>query len=74
MRFFNLMLLLTFTLVLLSSYLLLSLNKEVVLIDLLFIEIELSLGGALLSFFFIGFLTTLVLELLSSFRRKKIEE
>jgi|TARA_B100000809_G_scaffold200978_1_gene201442 uncharacterized integral membrane protein len=58
----------------LSAYLLLSLNNEIVLIDLLFTEIQLSLGTALLSFFIIGFLVTLVLELINSFRRNKIKE
>ena len=74
MRFFTLILLFTFTLVALSAYLLLSLNNEIVLIDLLFTEIQLSLGIALLSFFIIGFLVTLVLELINSFRRNKIKE
>ena len=74
MRFFTLILLFTFTLVALSAYLLLSLNNEIVLIDLLFIELQLSLGTALLSFFIIGFLVTLVLELINSFRRNKIKE
>jgi uncharacterized integral membrane protein len=58
----------------LSAYLLISLNNEIVLIDLLFTEIQLSLGIALLSFFIIGFLVTLVLELINSFRRNKIKE
>jgi len=58
----------------LSVYLLISLNNEIVLIDLLFTEIQLSLGTALLSFFVIGFLVTLVLELINSFRRNKIKE
>ncbi len=74
MRFFTLILLFTFTLVALSAYLLLSLNNEIVFIDLLFTEIQLSLGTALLSFFIIGFLVTLVLELINSFRRNKIKE
>ena len=74
MRFFTLILFFTFTLVALSAYLLLSLNNEIVLIDLLFTEIQLSLGTALLSFFIVGFLVTLVLELINSFRRNKIKE
>ena len=74
MRFFTLILFFTFTLVALSAYLLLSINSEIVLIDLLFTEIQLSLGTALLSFFIIGFLVTLVLELINSFRRNKIKE
>ena len=74
MRFFTLILLFTFTLVALSAYLLISLNNEIVLIDLLFTEIQLSLGIALLSFFIIVFLVTLVLELINSFRRNRIKE
>ena len=74
MRFFTLILLFTFTLMALSAYLLISLNNEIVLIDLLFTEIQLSLGIALLSFFIIGLLVTLVLELINSFRRNKIKE
>ena len=69
MRFFTLFLILCFTIVSLFLYLLESLNKEIVLIDLLFTEIQLSLGTALLGFFVLGFLVTLVLELINSFRR-----
>ena len=74
MRFFTLILLLCFTLVALCSYLLLSLNKEIVLIDLLFTEVQMTLGIALLSFFSLGFLVTLVLELINSFRKNKLKE
>jgi len=58
----------------LSWYLLLSLNNEIVLIDLLFTEIQVTLGIALLSFFSLGFLVTLVLELMNSFRKNKLKE
>jgi hypothetical protein len=58
----------------LSSYLLLSLNNEIVLIDLLFTEIQVTLGIALLSFFSLGFLVTLILELINSFRKNKLKE
>ena len=74
MRFFTLILLLCFTLVALSLYLLLSLNNEIVLIDLLFTEVQVTLGIALLSFFSLGFLVTLVLELINSFRKNKLKE
>jgi uncharacterized integral membrane protein len=70
MRFFTLILIFCFTLVALSLYLLSSLNKEIVLIDLLFTEIQLSLGTALLGFFILGFLITLILELINSFRKE----
>jgi uncharacterized integral membrane protein len=58
----------------LSSYFLLSLNNEIVLIDLLFTEIQVTLGIALLSFFSLGFLVTLILELINSFRKNKLKE
>jgi uncharacterized integral membrane protein len=58
----------------LSWYLLLSLNNEIVLIDLLFTEVQVTLGIALLSFFSLGFLVTLVLELINSFRKNKLKE
>jgi uncharacterized integral membrane protein len=58
----------------LSSYFLLSLNNEIVLIDLLFTEVQVTLGIALLSFFSLGFLVTLVLELINSFRKNKLKE
>ena len=74
MRFFTLILLLCFTLVALSSYLLFSLNNEIVLIDLLFTELQVTLGTALLSFFSLGFLVPVVLELINSFRKNKLKE
>ena len=74
MRFFTFILLFCFTLVALSWYLLLSLNNEIVLIDLLFTEVQVTLGIALLSFFSLGFLVTLVLELINSFRKNKLKE
>jgi len=58
----------------LFSYLLLSLNNEIVLIDILFTEVHVTLGTALLSFFSLGFLVTLVLELINSFRKNKLKE
>jgi hypothetical protein len=58
----------------LSWYLLLSLNNEIVLIDLLFTEVQVTMGIALLSFFSLGFLVTLVLELINSFRKNKLKE
>jgi uncharacterized integral membrane protein len=58
----------------LSSYFLLSLNNEIVLIDLLFTEVQVTLGIALLSFFSLGFLVTLILELINSFRKNKLKE
>ena len=64
MRFFTLILVFCFALVALSLYLLSSLNKEIVLIDLLFTEIQLSLGNALLGFFILGFSTDIIINAL----------
>ena len=68
MRFFTLILVFCFTSVALSLYLLSSLNEEIVSVNLLFTEVQLSLGTALVAFFILGFLITLVLELINSVR------
>ena len=56
------------------SYLLVALNSEIVSIDILFSEIDLGLGSALLSFLIIGSLITIILEILVSLKRKKLED
>jgi uncharacterized integral membrane protein len=58
----------------LSAYLLVILNQDVLIIDFLFSELQVSTGFALLSFFLLGVLITLVLETIASFRRRKFEE
>ena len=70
MGFFSFLLILSFSLIVLISYILVSLNSEIISIDILFSEIDLGLGSALLSFLIIGSLITLILELINSFRTK----
>jgi len=57
--------------VLLSGYLILNLNSEIVLFDFLFNEMEISLGILLLSFFLLGSLVSLILEMIYFYRRNK---
>ena len=57
--------------ILLSGYLILNLNSEIVLFDFLFNEIEISLGVLLLSFFLLGSLVSLILEMIYFYRRNK---
>jgi len=70
MGFFSFLLILSFSLIVLISYILVALNSEIISIDILFSEIDLGLGSALLSFLIIGSLITLILELINSFRTK----
>ena len=70
MGFFSFLLILSFSLIVLISYILVALNSEIISIDILFFEINLGLGTALLSFLIIGSLITLILELINSFRTK----
>ena len=74
MRFFTLLLLFSFASVAVASYFLLALNTGIVQIDLLFIELPLSIGKALLIFFTIGFLITVFLELMNGLRKAKLKE
>jgi len=73
MQFYNILLLLSFSLVIFTSYTLTMLNSHIVLLDLLFIEVQISLGIALLSFFLCGCFITLVLELITKFNKKNTE-
>jgi|TARA_B110000483_G_C18019996_1_gene474616 uncharacterized integral membrane protein len=70
MGFFSFLLILSFSLIVLISYILVALNSEIISIDILFSEIDLGLGSALLSFLIIGSLITLILELINSYRTK----
>jgi uncharacterized integral membrane protein len=74
MGFFSFLLILSFSLIVLISYLLVALNSEIISIDILFSEIDLGLGSALLSFLIIGSLITIILEILVSLKRKKLED
>ena len=70
MGFFSFLLIVSFSLIVLISYILVALNSEIISIDILFSEIDLGLGSALLSFLIIGSLITLILELINYFRTK----
>ena len=54
----------------LFSYLILNLNTSVVLVDLLFYDLEISLGMILLIFFLVGFIVTISLEIIYFLRNK----
>tara|TARA_Y100001970_G_scaffold7483_1_gene8593 strand:+ start:4192 stop:4422 length:231 start_codon:yes stop_codon:yes gene_type:complete len=63
MSWSSLLLISLFSFVLLSLYLLLNLNNSIVIVDLLFYEIEINLGVGLVSSFLIGSFITVILEI-----------
>ena len=71
MGFFTFALLLSFSSVLFCSYLLISLNNSIISVDLLFVEIQLTTGLALLYFLLAGVLITIILETLVILRKGK---
>jgi len=73
MRWSIILFLLLSSIILLSAYLLLNLNLEVVLFDFLFNEIEISLGFLLLSFFLLGSVVSLILEMIYFYRKNNRE-
>jgi len=73
MRWSVLLLLILSIIVLLSSYLILNLNSEIVSFDFLFNKIQVSLGTLLMSFFLLGFFIFLMLELIYFYKRNKSE-
>ena len=74
MRFSSFILILIFSLVLLSSYLLINLNTGIITIDFLFVDMHLRTGLALLFFFVAGSFITLVLEFIKSLQKKKFKD
>ena len=62
MKLYPFFLLFSFITVLLISYSILGLNSNIVEVDLLFLQLDLSLGAALLSFFMTGFILTFLIE------------
>ena len=56
--------LLIFAITILFGFLVLSLNTGIIQLDLLFFELDISIGTALLMFFLAGFLVTLTLEVI----------
>ena len=73
MRWSVLLLLILSIIVLLSSYLILNLNSEIVSFNFLFNKIQVSLGTLLMSFFLLGFFIFLMLELIYFYKRNKSE-
>ena len=69
----SLLLLTLITLTGLFSFLILNLNPAIVYVDLLFYEVDISLGLLLLLFFLFGFFITLILEI-TYFLRKKAKK
>ena len=63
MSWHSLFLAVLITLIGLFVYLILNLNSNIVRLDLLFYEFEISLGFGLISFFLLGLFVTLVLEI-----------
>ncbi len=70
MRWSMLILVLLISIIFLSAYLLLNLNSDLVLFDFLFNEIEIKLGILLLSFFLLGSLVSLLLEIIYFYKTK----
>ena len=74
MRWSMLLLVLLISFIFLSAYLLLNLNSDLVLFDFLFNEIEIKLGILLLSFFLLGSLVSLLLEIIYFYKKNKNKE
>ena len=74
MRWSMLILVLLISIIFLSAYLLLNLNSALVLFDFLFNEIEIKLGILLLSFFLLGSLVSLLLEIIYFYKKNKNKE
>lgn len=74
MRWSMLILVLLISIIFLSVYLLLNLNSDLVLFDFLFNEIEIKLGILLLSFFLLGSLISLLLEIIYFYKKNKNTE
>tara|TARA_B100000945_G_scaffold293250_1_gene269049 strand:- start:951 stop:1184 length:234 start_codon:yes stop_codon:yes gene_type:complete len=74
MRWSMLILVLLISIIFLLAYLLLNLNSDLVLFDFLFNEIEIKLGILLLSFFLLGSLVSLLLEIIYFYKKNKNKE
>ena len=74
MRWSMLILVLLISIIFLSAYLLLILISDLVLFDFLLNEIEIKLGILLLSFFLLGSLVSLLLEIIYFYKKNKNKE
>jgi len=69
MRVNTLILILSFSLVLLMSFFVYKLNNHLVSVDLLFLDIEVNLGKVILFSVLLGFFITLFFEILFSLKK-----
>ena len=67
----SVLLLLVITIISLLSYLILNLNSDIILVDLLFFDLEISLGMILLIFLLVGFIFSIILESVYFLRKRK---
>ena len=73
MRVNTIFLFLVFVLVLFVCFLLLKFNQAIVLLDLLFVDIQVKVGFLILVSFLIGSLLTFTLEMIYMLKKKKSE-
>ena len=73
MRLNTIFLFLVFVLVLFVCFLLLKFNQAIVLLDLLFVDIQVKVGFLILVSFLIGSLLTFTLEMIYMLKKKKSE-
>ena len=71
MGWHTIFLLILITLTGLFSFLILSLNSSIVIVDLLIYEIEIRLGSILLLFFVTGIFITMILEIFYFLKKKR---
>jgi hypothetical protein len=71
MRFYIIFILLLVSIVILSSFLILTLNTDIILIDFLFFEVYVDLGKALLFSSLMGFLVAFILERIGNFIKNR---
>ena len=71
MRFYIIFILLLVSIVILRSFLILTLNTDIILIDFLFFEVYVDLGKALLFSSLIGFLVAFILERIGKFNKNR---
>ena len=74
MRLNTIFLFLVFVLVLFVCFLLLKFNQAIVLLDLLFVDIQVKVGFLILVSFLIGSLLTFTLEMIYMLKKKKSEK
>lgn len=71
MRFYIIFILLLVSIVILGSFLILTLNTDTILIDFLFFEVYVDLGKALLFSSLMGFLVAFILERIGKINKNR---